>query len=37
MLSQLIDVMNQPEAFEIVWRDGEIFIAPRAADQPSAG
>ena len=31
MLFSLIDLLTRPEAYECVWRDGELYVEPVAA------
>jgi len=31
MLFSLIDLLTRPEAFECVWREGELYVKPIAA------
>jgi hypothetical protein len=33
MLSELIDLLESPEAHVCIWRDGELYIEPVAAQR----
>lgn len=36
MPSYLIDLLNRPEAYVCVWRDGELYVEPVAAISATA-